>query len=645
MIKNNLEYNQSTFPNSAFEDYLKKVLPEYFKDNQFNYDKFKQDLNANDISEFSDGYQLKFIGKDYARKQAGDKTTTVLVPNKEHNEKTENTNSKNLFFTGDNLEVLRHLRNAYTKKIDVIYIDPPYNTGNKDFTYPDKFDYSDEELENIFGITDDELIKFNNIKNSSSHSAWLTFMYPRLWLAKQLLTDDGVIFVSIDDNEQANLKLLMDDIFGESNFVGDFIRKTRSSSNDPKSGFNEQHEYCLIYSKNNLLVLSGDNKDFSKYKNPDNDPNGDWIKDNPSARSGSKNSLFEIENPYTGQIDVPPKGRYWAFSKNTFEKWVSEGKVVFEKEITKGRGFFVKKYKKELKNLTKHVDSLIFNSNDYLNTNGTKELKNNYFSDGIFSSPKPIEFIKKIISFIKKSDIVVLDFFAGSATTADAIMQLNAEDNGNRKFIMVQLPEKTYKIDKNGNEVPTKGGENAFELGYKTIDEVSRERIMRAAKKIKSEHNGADDLDLGFKHYYCVEPKQDLVDEIIEFNPNEIDLFSSNMIEPFSAKSLGVNSSSTGVDTILTTWLIDDGYDITNIDLTIDKINDYYVYKLDNERIYLIDDNWNSNNTAELVNYLNNNPTYKSIVLYGYSFSVNDLDELKNTINQLNNKVNLFVRY
>ena len=206
------------------------------------------------LMNFSEGYQLNFIGKDYARKQAGDAPTSVIVPDNEHNRKEENKNSKNLFFTGDNLEVLRHLRNNYSNKIDVIYIDPPYNTGNDDFVYPDKFEYSDKQLEEVFGMSDKDVSKLNALKGSKSHSAWLTFMYPRLWLAKQLLTDDGVIFISIDDNEQANLKELMDDIYGESNFIDVFINRSNPRGNQAKKNTASEHDYVICYSKQILCI-------------------------------------------------------------------------------------------------------------------------------------------------------------------------------------------------------------------------------------------------------------------------------------------------------------------------------------------------------------------------------------------------------
>lgn len=225
MQTDNEKYNETVQPNTAFLNELKDKLPEFFTNNgSFDLNKFMSQLKDKNINELSEGYQLDFIGKDYARRQAGEMPTTVIVPDEKQNE-GEGKDSNNLFFTGDNLEVLRHLQNNYQNKIDVIYIDPPYNTGSDGFVYPDSFEYSDEKLKDIFGLDDDQVERLKSIQGKSSHSSWLTFMYPRLFLAKKLLTEHGIIFVSIDDNEQPNLSLLMDNIFGESSYSGTFVWK------------------------------------------------------------------------------------------------------------------------------------------------------------------------------------------------------------------------------------------------------------------------------------------------------------------------------------------------------------------------------------------------------------------------------------
>lgn len=659
MIEDNYIYNKSVKKNSEFINFLRERLPEFFSkdkldDNgnileksKFNLSKFNDYLSDLDNEEIYHGYQLNFVGKNYAKKQSGEKPKSIIVPDVLHNESVENSSSSNLFITGDNLEVLRHLVNNYLHSIDIIYIDPPYNTGNKDdFTYPDKFEYSDEELRSNFGLNDQDLIKLKSIQGNSSHSSWLTFMYPRLYLAKKLLKDTGGIVISIDENEQANLKLLMDDIFGELNYVGEIIRKTKSTTNDAKSGLNYQHEYALIYSKNSSnFSLSGEKKDLKKYKNPDNDINGPWKTTDPSARSGSEESVFEIVNPYTGTSDFPPRGRYWAFSRETFEKWVKNGKIVFRKDVKLGeRGFFVKKYLNELKSDFNLVNSLFAIDNSYMNQVATKEL-NELMDGAYFSSPKPVEYIKKIIKYATNDDGIVLDFFAGSGTTADAVMQLNAEDGGNRKFILCTLPEKTYTVNADGTEIPTKGGAVAYEAGFKSIDEISRERIKRAAEKIKQENPDlADSLDLGFKHYRVVSPSVETLEDIEFDDVMQLDLLE-DMISKFSSENLGVDGNATGIDTILQTYLVQDGYKF-DVNIEYIELGEYKVPYINNQRIYIISNNWNNKATEKLVNMIGRNEIQvQTIVVYGYSFDAKNLRTLEYALNQLDNKVNLQIRY
>ena len=248
MKTDNEKYNESVQSNTFFLENLKSKLPDFFsKDGKFDLDKFKSQLQEHNIDELKDGYQLNFIGKDYARRQAGEMPSTVIVPDEIQNN-GEGKNSKNLFFTGDNLEVLRHLQTNYAGKVDVIYIDPPYNTGNDDFVYPDRFEYSDEKLKEMFGMDDEQVERLKSIQGKSSHSAWMTFMYPRLSLAKNILSNNGVIFISIDDNEQANLKMIMDNIFGESQFL--FQAAWRRTDNQPNNGqVAKVKEYILVYAK------------------------------------------------------------------------------------------------------------------------------------------------------------------------------------------------------------------------------------------------------------------------------------------------------------------------------------------------------------------------------------------------------------
>lgn len=649
MISDNEKFNMQVKPNSAFLNELKSKLPEFFdREGNFDLDKFKGQLKEHNINELSDGYQLNFIGKDYARRQAGEMPSTVIVPDEEQNN-GEGKDSKNLFFTGDNLEVLRHLQNNYANKVDVIYIDPPYNTGNDDFVYPDTFEYSDEKIKEMFGIDDEQIKRLKSIQGKSSHSSWLTFIYPRLALAKKLLTKLGCIMISIDENEDYNLKTLLNEIYGDNNFIGQIVRKTRSSANDTINRFNQQHEFLYVYAKNaDAFKMVGDLKNFDEYSNPDNDSNGDWKISDPSARSGSEGTDFEIINPYTGKKDLPPKGRYWAFSKSTMNEWINSGKFIFKKDYKDGeRGFFIKKYVKELKSKNKQVDSLFGIDNKYMNQVATKYLRDKIFNGvDMFSSPKPNEFMKKILMYTTKKNALILDFFAGSSTTADAVMQLNAEDGGNRKFIMVQLPEKTYTVNGDGKEVPTKGGKAAYEAGFKSIDEISRERIRRAVAKIKADNDLTlpKDFDGSFKHYRVVNPTKQTLEDIEDFDPDNTTLFT-DMVDSFSSKGLDVAGDATGEQTILTTWLAKDGY---SFDADIKKIDfdGYEASLVEDSRLYIINNGWSSVNTETLLNKIGTHQiTVQTIVLFGYSFNIADLRELEIGLKQLDGNINLLKRY
>ena len=327
---------------------------------------------------------------------------------------------------GDNYDALLNLSLSYKGKIDVIYIDPPYG---KD----DMGEFADTNYNNA--ITRDNL---------------LSMLYPRLVLAKQLLSDEGVIFCSIDDKNQAYVKCLFDEVFGENNFVfNTFFRKTKTSTGDDKSGLNIQHDHILAYFNKNLVQLKGSEKDYKGYKNPDNDPNGDWTSGDPSARSGSDSTFFEIINPYTKRIDIPPKGRYWAFSKETLKEYIEQGRIVFKKDYpTNERGFIFKRYKSSLKSTFNPLDSLFFANNVFLNENGKDELSFVNL-DSNFDYPKPTSLIKQLINTLNKQDIVILDFFAGSGTTGQAVLELNKEDGGNRTFILCTNNEKT-DVNPNG---------------------------------------------------------------------------------------------------------------------------------------------------------------------------------------------------
>lgn len=657
MIKDNQQYNEKVKSNTAFLNELKQNLPDFFtvskydedgnlvEEGKFDNEKFQQALKEQNINEMTSGYTLEFIGKNYARKQTGERSTTVVVPDNEHNEKVENEKSKNLFFTGDNLEVLRHLQQNYANTVDFIYIDPPYNTGSDGFVYPDNFEYSDEQLVNMFGLNDEELSRLKSIQGKASHSAWLTFMYPRLYLAKKLLTDTGVIFVSIDDHEQANLKLLMDDVFGEGSFTVQFIWAKTSTPPALSNKARSTTEYILVYEKNShttkyfgspldngtVSLLNGSNtekeiiipKDSAKFGFIDNGIvkknkfNRVHLLDDIKIKNGKNSNDFRI----SAQVR-------WSQTK-------------LDDEVNKGTFF-------TFNSASMNPRFQRTNSNNYKTPNtalykelgvDTNEEAVRYLSKlglkNLFDYPKPVSLIQYLINMItfSKPDALILDFFAGSATTADAVMKLNAEDGGHRKYIMVQLPENI------------KPDSPAYKAGYKTIDQISRDRIKKAADKLKSDNPVlTEKQDLGFKHYRVVEANQQALDKI-DFNDEiQLDMFD-DMISLFSSENLGIEGNASGFDTILQTYLVKDNY---KFDVPIEKIDFAGVALpyVNDHRIYLISDTWNAENTKALINKIGTNEiSVQTIVVYGYTIEMESLRELEIALNQLENKVNLIVRY
>ena len=654
MLRDSEKFNQDIKPNSAFLNELKEKLPEFFtKNGNFDLDKFRDELKEKNINELSEGYQLNFIGKDYACRQAGEMPTSVIVPDEEQNN-GEGRNSKNLFFTGDNLEVLRHLQSAYANKVDVIYIDPPYNTGQDDFAYPDNFEYTDDQLENMFGLDENQLARLKSIQGKSSHSAWLTFMYPRLQLSKHLLKQDGVIFISIDDNEDGNLKEICDEIFGESNFLAQVVWERAYAPINLKKNFSPSHDYMLVYGRDANIIetngISRSDESDSRYNNPDNDPRGPWSSSDISVGPAIQENIYPVTTP-SGRVVEPPAGRSWRLSQKAFRERLADNRIWFGAD---GNGVpRMKRFKSELRK-TGITPMTIWKYQEVGHSQeATQYLQSLMGGKKYFAYPKPVKLIQRAIQLYSNENSVIMDFFAGSATTAEAVMQQNIEDGGNRKFIMVQLPEKTYetnddgtpKLDKHGDYIPTKGGKAAYEDGYKSIDQISRERIRRAAEKIK-EDNGLtlpENFDGSFKHYRVVKPTKKTLENIDNFDPNNINLFT-NMIEGFSSDSLNIPGNASGEQTVLTTWLAQDGYSFdTNIQDV--KFNDYTAHMVDN-RLYLIAEGWSADETKELLNQLGTHQLdLQSVVIFGYSFNIAELRELENGLKQLDSKVNLIKRY
>ena len=442
------------------------------------------------LEDSKERYSLTWNGKARARQIAQEVSTGTLRPAKEESKNWDNT--ENIYIEGDNLEVLKLLQKSYHGKIKMIYIDPPYNTG-KDFVYKDNFKANIENYKKVTGQVSEEGTKLttNTDTDGRYHSNWLNMMYPRLKLARNLLTDDGVIFISIDDNEQANLKKLCDEIFGEENFVAQIVWERAYAPVNLKKHFSESHDYIVCYGKNiNLSINNGlkrSEEADNRYLNPDNDPRGVWQSDNFSVGPAVESNIYKIISP-SGRENYPPNGRSWRVSEEKFKEMLLDNRVWFGED---GNGVprqkrFLSEVKNSITPMTIWKYTEVGHSQD-----ATKKLKELFDEVHVFDYSKTVELIKRCIELYTIQGDIILDFFSGSATTAHSVMQLNAEDGGNRKYIMVQLPE---LCDEDSE---------AYKAGYKNICEIGKERIRRAGEKIKSDESlpleNREKLDVGFK--------------------------------------------------------------------------------------------------------------------------------------------------
>lgn len=419
--------------------------------------------------------------------EANTTTNKTLRPCIEESKDWDNT--ENLYIEGDNLEVLKLLQNSYFNKVKMIYIDPPYNTGN-DFIYIDDFAQNIDEYEEAKGSFDEEgnrLFK-NTDTNGRFHSDWCSMIYPRLVLARNLLANDGVIFISIDDNEQENLKKICDEVFGEKNFIAQVIWERAYAPVNLKKHFSENHDYIICYAKDidkaicNGLPRASEAND--RYSNPDNDPRGIWKSDNLSVGPIVQSKIYEIITP-GGRKVLPPEGYCWRLTKEKFKEYIEDNRIWFGKDGNNVPSIkrFLTEVKQSITPMTIWKYSEVGHSQD-----AKQNLKKLFDGKSFFDYPKSVELIKRCIQLYSNESSIIIDFFSGSATTAHAVMQLNAEDGGKRKFIMVQLPEKTDEKSE------------AFKAGYKNICEIGKERIRRAGEKIKEEAGlNGQDLDIGFR--------------------------------------------------------------------------------------------------------------------------------------------------
>ena len=443
-----------------------------------NFELLKQMLSP-DVVDGDEAYEFTWVGKKAAIAEANKPIRKTLRPCVAESKDWDTT--ENLYIEGDNLEVLKLLQESYLGKVKMIYIDPPYNTGN-DFIYADDFMRSQEEENEQMGMYDEEenrLFK-NTDTNGRFHSDWCSMIYSRLMLARNLLTDDGVIFISIDDNEYSNLKEICDEVFGSQCFLSTFVWKRRASSQLDKSKCSTDHEYVLAYVGKDFKAFRGIDKDYKGYSNPDNDPRGPWTTgDLTVGMTGDMrpNQYYDLVDPKTGKVYKPNYNRVWSYIPESMAQLIAENRIVFPEDTSKRP--MKKRFASELDSDTNPQSTWMDSVG--MNTEGTKQMYD-LFGKAFFSYTKPESLVKALSLQATEKDSIILDFFSGSATTAHAVMQLNAEDGGHRKFIMVQLPEKCDEASE------------AYKAGYKNICEIGKERIRRAGMKIKDnlEQNGTD---------------------------------------------------------------------------------------------------------------------------------------------------------
>ncbi len=523
LVAQNVRKLQELFPECVTEardddGRLKQVV---------DYERLKQALTG-EVSYDPEAYQFTWVGKKDAYADAFRSTRKILRPCPA--ESLDWNNTKNLYLEGDNLEVLKLLQESYLMRVKLIYIDPPYNTGSDAFVYPDGYTMDEQEYEEFVGRFDkmgNILFKENNASNPRFHSDWCSMIYARLLIARNLLSDDGAIFISIDDNEHDNLKKICDEVFGPYNFITNVVwEKKYSPANDAK-WFSDNHDFIVVYAKNKELwrpkLLPRSDEMNSRYTNKDADPRGVWKPTDMTAKTYSPSYDYPITTP-GNRIVYPSHGTCWRVSKERFDELVQDNRIWFGESGNNVPA--IKKFLTEVKDGT--VPTTIWKYEDVgHNQEGRQELKKLFDDKGYFDGPKPVRLLRRILQVANlPDDAIVLDFFSGSATTAHAVMELNAEDGGNRQFIMVQLPELCDKKS------------FAFKAGYKTICEIGKERIRRAGAKIKSEHAlDRPDLDVGFRvfkidesnmtdaYYYPSEYTKNLLDPaILSVKPDRTEL-------------------------------------------------------------------------------------------------------------------------
>lgn len=459
--------------------YLRDMFPEVFTDGQVNVDRLRELLEGagEHVSSGADHYELHWPGKEAARKQASRAPTSTLRV--ASGEGVCEDKTQNLLFVGDNLEILRLLQKSYGGRVNLIYIDPPYNTGN-DFIYKDDFKDSVETyLEATRQADFDGILTTNPRSSGRFHSNWLSFMYPRLSLGRNLLSEDGLLVISIDDGEIHNLRLLLDQIFGEENFVANIVWQKAYVANMTAKFMSATHDHILVYAKNASEATVGrvprSDEQIAKFENPDNDPRGPWKAENLSAGKFYAAGQFVIVTP-NGRSVSPPPGRYWRCNEQRYREWLTDGRIWFGKDGN-GRPMLKKFLSEVQEGLT--AETWWRHEEAGTNKEATIELKQLFGGSQVFDTPKPVRLLKRIVSLFAGKDAIVLDFFAGSGTTGEAVLALNREDGGTRRFILVQLPE------------------SAAKSGHATIADITKARLKHVLEARGSSGKVNPELPLG----------------------------------------------------------------------------------------------------------------------------------------------------
>lgn len=616
-MQDEIKKNKEITANSEQIAKLKSLFPNAFdKDGRFLPQRLEEIVKAEGGDITREGYKLDWLGKSYARLLANLKTETLLAENTEHNQKPENTNSQNMLIQGDNLDVLKHLVNAYSEKVKMIYIDPPYNTGTDDFVYSDDRKFTPEQLAHLAGIDEDEakrILSFTQSK-SNSHSAWLTFMYPRLYIARELLREDGVIFISIDDNEQAQLKLLCDEVFGEENFEGEIHwRRRHNQPNDKTKMIGLVAEYILVYARSSQSLKSsgaGKVELTGNFTNLDDDIRGEWASKPWKVGSDQGGSSYKIVSPTGVEFDET-----WMGEEKTFLELSEDSRIIWTRN---GNGLPRKKYFRSEREAEGQCATNWWHHEQFgHNQEASKELTQLF--DGqknLFSNPKGVKLVKGILQVTSTSgDFLCMDFFAGSGTTADAVMALNAEDGGNRNYICVQLDE------------PTDEKSEARKASYDTIFEITRERIIRAAKKIQAEHPEAK-CDFGFKEFKTIPANEGPFVGYLD------DAETMEDYVPFNGLALETQA----LHALLTTWKAYDGLPLTEPLQEVD-LGGYISYQ-GSDKLYFINKGLELKHIIEMLKRLDDDTSFtpRKLVAFHYMFGDKMLREFSEAVNAPNRK-------